>query len=182
MLLMVGSRMLIEVRPFASPEEYSAMIDYFLLAEESFLRKMGVDPTRLATRDDWLRQVLVDHDKPDGDKDRFYVAWILDGKQVGHSSINGIRIGEEAYLHLHLWQPELRKSGLGIQFLERSIDFYFEHFHFKRILCQPFAENPAPNRALVKLGFEFIKRYRTVPGSINYEQDVNLYELRRRSN
>ena len=177
---MADSHLLTEVRPFASPEEYAAMIDYFLLAEDSFLRGMGVDPKRLPTREAWLRQVLIDHDKPDPDKERFYLAWLLDGKQVGHSSINGIKIGVEAYLHLHLWHPQVRKSGLGTEFLRKSVHFYFRRFRFTRILCQPYAENPAPNRALRKLGFQFIKRYRTVPGLINFEQQVNLYELRRR--
>jgi hypothetical protein len=32
---------------------------------------------------------------------------------------------------------------------------------------------------LEKLGFAFIRRYRTTPGVIAYEQDVNRYELRR---
>lgn len=31
------------------------------------------------------------------------------------------------------------------------------------------------NRVMPKSGFRFIKRYRTVPGPINFEQDVNRY-------
>jgi hypothetical protein len=44
---------------------------------------------------------------------------------------------------------------------------------------EPSAGNSAPNRVLEKLGFAFIRRYRTTPGVIAYEQDVNRYELRR---
>jgi hypothetical protein len=32
---------------------------------------------------------------------------------------------------------------------------------------------------LEKLGFRFVRRYRTIPGVIAYEQDVNRYELKR---
>jgi hypothetical protein len=34
---------------------------------------------------------------------------------------------------------------------------------------------------LLKAGFRFIRRYRTVPGAINFEQDVNQYVLDSRS-
>jgi hypothetical protein len=34
---------------------------------------------------------------------------------------------------------------------------------------------------LIKAGFRFIKRYRTTPGLISFEQDVNRYELDRQS-
>ncbi|MFY9738664.1 MAG: hypothetical protein WAK11_06355, partial [Candidatus Cybelea sp.] len=45
------------------------------------------------------------------------------------------------------------------------------------LYCEPYVENPAPNRALLKLGFRFIKRYRTVPGLINFDQEVNQYVI-----
>ena len=48
-------------------------------------------------------------------------------------------------------------------------------FSLKRLYCEPSVDNPAPNRALLKSDFCFIKRYRTVPGPINFEQDVNQY-------
>jgi hypothetical protein len=43
--------------------------------------------------------------------------------------------------------------------------------------CEPYADNPAPNRVLVKTGFRFIARYRTTPGVINFEQEVNRYVI-----
>jgi len=102
----------LEVRPFCSAAEYEAMVDYFLLAGDAFLRGMGVDTNRLPPKDKWLRELLADHKVADDKKDRFYLAWIHNGRQVGHSSINKIRVGEEAYFHLHLWHPHLRKSWL----------------------------------------------------------------------
>src|SRR5436190_1529697 len=54
-----------------------------------------------------------------------------------------------------------------------------ERFNLQKLVCEPCAENPAPNRVLEKLGFAFVRRYRTIPGVIAYQQDVNRYELRR---
>jgi len=92
------------------------------------------------------------------------LAWIYDGAQIGHSGVNQIKVGEEAYFHLHLWRPDLRKAGLGIQFCRKSIALYFDRLRLQRLWCEPFAGNPAPNRTVRKLGFEFVKQYRTVPG------------------
>ena len=155
------------------------MIGYFLRADESFLVGMGVDRARLPTSEAWLHAVLEDHERPDENKDRLYVAWLYEGVQVGHSSVDRITVGEEAFFHLHLWRSDLRQAGLGIAFCRKSIALYFERLRLTRLWCEPYAENPAPNRTALKLGFEFVRRYRTVPGPISFEQDVNLYRLDR---
>ena len=169
----------IEVRPFSSRQEYELMLDYFYKADDPFLRGMGVDRLKLPERNKWLDALLADHEKPDGEKDRFYLVWIFRGQRVGHSSINNIVLGTKAYIHLHLWESQLRRAGLGTEFVRRSAAFYFERFNLQKLVCEPWAENPAPNRVLEKLGFAFVRRYRTTPGVIAYEQDVNRYELRR---
>ncbi len=169
----------IEVRPFSSREEYELMLDYFYKANDLFLRGMGVDRLKLPERDKWLEALLVDHEKPDGERDRFYLVWIFRGRRVGHSSINKILPGDEAFIHLHLWNSRLRRAGLGTEFVRRSAAFYFERFNLRKLVCEPWAENPAPNRVLEKLGFALVRRYRTTPGVIAFEQDVNRYELRR---
>ena len=165
----------LEVRPFSSANEYEGMVDYFLNADDAFLGAMGVARPLLPTRDAWLRDVLADHQLPDPEKDRLYVGWFYQGHQIGHSSVNRIRFGNDAFFHLHMWRTDLRKSGLGLRLCEQSIGIYFDRLHLRTLWCEPYAENPAPNRTLLKLGFEFIKRYRTVPGTINFEQEVNLY-------
>lgn len=158
------------------------MVDYFLDADDAFLAGMGVDRELLPPRDAWLESLLIDHELPDEQKDRLYVGWYCDGEQVGHSSVNKIVLGEEAFFHLHLWRRELRQSGIGTQFCRESIAIYFDRLRLKRLWSEPYAENPAPNRTLVKLGFQFIKRYRTVPGPTAFEQEVNFYRLERPTN
>ena len=169
----------IKVRPFSGREEYELMLDYFYNADDPFLRGMGVDRLKLPERSKWLDALLADHERPDGERDRFYLVWIFRGRRVGHSSINKIVLGIEAFIHLHLWDSQLRRAGLGTEFVRRSANFYFKRFNLEKLVCESWADNPAPNRVLEKLGFGFIRRYRTTPGVIAYEQDVNRYELRR---
>jgi RimJ/RimL family protein N-acetyltransferase len=169
----------IEVRPFSNCQEYELMLDYFYKADDIFLRGMGLDRLKLPQRDEWLNNLLADHEKRDEERDRFYLVWIFRGEQVGHSSINNIVPGAEAYIHLHLWNSKLRRAGLGTEFLRKSAKFYFERFNLKKLVCEPWAGNAAPNRVLQKLGFTFVKRYVTTPVVIAYEQEVNRYELKR---
>jgi RimJ/RimL family protein N-acetyltransferase len=165
----------IEVQPFAGRSEYEQMVDYFLNADDEFLRRMGVARSRLPPREDWVGSALRDHDRPNHEKERAYLAWLLNGVAIGHSSINKIRVGDEAFIHLHLWLPAHRQEGLGTTFFQLSVLRFAKDFSLKRVYCEPCAENPGPNRVLLKSEFRFLKRYRTVPGPINFEQDVNQY-------
>ena len=167
----------IEVRPFSDATDYESMVDYFLAGDDAFLTTMGVDRSKLPEREAWLRSLALDHQRDDARKDRCYLAWLHRGRRVGHSSISKIRIGEEAYIHLHLWRQDLRKGGLGTEFFRASADYFADRFRLQRLLCEPKADNAAPNRVLSKLGFRFVRRYKTVPGDINVEQEVHRYEL-----
>lgn len=151
------------------------MVDYFLGAEEAFLLGMGVDRSRLPSREDWIRAVLRDHDRPNHEKERAYLAWVLGGAPIGHSSINKIQVGAEAFIHLHVWSRAHRQAGLGSQFFQLSAARFARDFSLERLYCEPWAGNPGPNRTLLRSGFTFVKRYRTIPGPIALEQDVNQY-------
>ena len=169
----------LEVRPFESPAEYAAMIDYFVGADPAFLRGMGVDPARLPVRAAWLASVLADHERPDSQRARIYLAWLVDGVLAGHSSASHIEVGVQAHVHLHLWQRDLRRSGRGTLLFARSIEHYFERLGLARVVCEPSAANPGPNRTLARLGFRCVRTYRTVPTNMALEQDVSRYEITR---
>ena len=176
---MAGSSTRLQVTPFESAADYRSMLDYFLGADERFLRGMGVDPDKLPQRDAWLARLLPDLTRPDSHKQTFYLGWDYDGNRVGHCNLNPLAYGAQAHLHLHLWDAGARRAGLGTEFLRRSIDVFFQRFALHRLYCEPYAENPAPNRVLSKAGFRLLERHRTIPGLINFEQEVNRYVLER---
>lgn len=167
------------VVPLESRRDYERVIDYFLGADQALLDLMGVDPRKLPERDAWLDRVCADLDRDDREKQTFYVGWKSGGEFVGHSNLNPIRYGADANMHLHIWRPGLRRAGLGTRFVKQTVPIYFERFELERLFCEPRAENAAPNRTLLAAGFRHVRTYRTIPGAINYEQDVSRYELRR---
>lgn len=153
------------------------IVDYFLNADKDFLLKMGVDVTKLYERESWLRLLNENYYLEDEKKNIFYLIWLMDNQPIGHCNINKIKINDEAYMHLHLWQNNTRQKGLGLEFLKMSIPIFFEVFKLRKIYCEPYALNPAPNKTLAKFGFSYIKTYETIPGVINFYQAVNRWCL-----
>ena len=153
------------------------VVDYFINADTEFLRGMGADKNKLPQRDVWINSIRDELNKPYKNKNLYYIIWLLDGQPVGHSNINHIAFGKTATMHLHLWKSNKRKSGLGSQFMKKCIPYYFKNFELESVICEPYAENPAPNKVLPKLGFIFKHSYLTTPGAICFPQMVNSYEL-----
>ena len=93
--------------------------------------------------------------------------------------MNQIEYGKQAFMHLHLWNPELRTKGNGRQLLKKSIRLFFDKLKLDKLYCESYAFNLAPNRILPKVGFTFVKKYRCTPGSINFEQEVNRWVMKK---
>ena len=151
--------------------------DYWLNADPSFLVSMGVDMDKIPTREQLTQMLLTQLNTPIEEKRAYCIIWELDGKQVGHSNTNPTEFGEEAFMHLHLWNGVGRKKGLGATFVKMTVPYFFNNLKLKRLFSEPYALNPAPNKTLPKAGFEFVKEYITTPGSLNFEQPVKRWEL-----
>ena len=157
--------------------DFNLIIDYFLGSSPEFLKALGVDINKLPAKKEWERIISDDFAQPPEQKKLYYVIWQMEGVSVGHSNINDIVFGKEAYMHLHLWHAGNRNKGDGTYFIKESLGYYFGKFDLQKIFCQPYALNPAPNHTLKKAGFRFIKTYETIPGWLNFKQPVNLWEL-----
>ena len=158
-------------------KDFKKVIDYFLKSDKEFLTNMGVDISKLPSRTEWLHTLTADYSLVPESRQFFYVIWLLNNRAIGHSNINKIIFGEEAYMHLHLWEAHKRRKGIGFRLLKDTLPLYFNTYRLKNLYCEPSASNPAPNYTLKKLGFDFIKSYDTIPGWINSYQTVNRWCL-----
>lgn len=159
--------------------ETKLMIDYFVNASVEFLDGMGVDPTKLPSEESWTEVLRKDDALPLQQKQFYYLVWELDHLPIGHCNVNKIVFGESAYMHLHIWHPAHRRSGCATQLLIPSIRHFFDRLELKRLYCEPYAKNLAPNRSLPKVGFKLEKSYETTPGWIAFHQPVNRWVLER---
>lgn len=155
------------------------LVEYLMGASDAHLLGMGVDLAKMPSGPSFTQRLTRQLTLPYAQKPAFAVIWEANGQPVGHANLNNIRLGEAAYMHLHMWQGDNRQQGMGTELLRLSIPLFFQHFDLKTLYCEPYALNPAPNKTLPKVGFTFVKRYMTIPGSLSFEQEVNRWELTR---
>jgi len=160
-------------------KDIPSIIQYWLSSTKEHHETMGVDVTKIPAEEEWRQMLEKQIQQPYKEKKSYCIIWQLNGEAVGHSNINKIKFGEEAYMHLHLWHGNTRQRGWGLNFLRMSMSYYFEVFNLQTLYCEPMASNPSPNRTLKKLGFEFVKSYETTPGWINLHQTVNRWSMTR---
>jgi RimJ/RimL family protein N-acetyltransferase len=150
---------------------------YWVESDGAFLHSMGVDLEKLPTRKQLSQTLLAQINIPLEQRRSYCIIWEVDGEPVGHCNTNPTIFGKEAFMHLHLWNAAVRKKGLGTMLLKMSLPYFFEKLKLKRLFSEPYALNEAPNKALHKIGFELVKEYTTIPGSLNFEQPVKRWEL-----
>jgi len=158
-------------------KDIDLIADYWLKSESDFLIQMGVDLNKIPTRVD-LRLMLTEQINTSLlDKNSYALIWEFYDKQIGHTNVNNIEYGKIATMHLHLWNSTTRNKGIGTELIRMSLPFYFKRLKIKKLICEPYALNSAPNKTLKKVGFKFVKKYLTTPGALNFEQVVNRWEL-----
>ena len=153
------------------------IIAYWLNADETFLNGMGADIAKMPSGNEWKRMLTEQISQSYEEKKSYCIIWLIDGNPVGHANVNKIKFGEEAYMHLHLWKAGNRQKGAGTTLVKLALPYFFENLQLKKLYCEPYALNPAPNKTLEKVGFTFIKEHITVPGILNFEQKVKLWQL-----
>ncbi|MEP6700156.1 MAG: GNAT family protein [Bacteroidota bacterium] len=157
--------------------DINLIADYWLNAGDEFLTGMGVDLTKMPAREDWIKMLTEQLSQSNEEKKSYCIIWQLNNKPVGHSNVNKIKFGEEAFMHLHLWNNEARKKGIGTTLVKMTLPWFFDTLKLKKIYSEPYALNPAPNKTLERAGFSFVKEFITIPGWLNFEQSVKLWEL-----
>ncbi len=153
--------------------------DYWQNATPEYLHAMGVDLAKMPTREQWLSMLPGQINQPYHQKQSYCIIWLADGEPVGHSNVNKIIFGEEAYMHLHIWYAPIRNMHAGTALIKMTLPYFFTNLQLKKICSEPYALNPSPNKALAKAGFTFVKEYITTPGTLNFEQRVAHWKIGR---
>ncbi len=122
--------------------DIALIVDYFLKSDPEYLHGRGVDINKLPGKKEWNQIILEELEKPVESKNLYYLIWQIDDVPVGHSHINDIVFGKEAYMHLHLWQSDDRKKGNGSYFVKESLPYYFDNFKLKRLFLPTLCFKP----------------------------------------
>jgi RimJ/RimL family protein N-acetyltransferase len=158
-------------------EDINSLVEYWFTAKARFLLGMGVDITKMPKREEFSAMLEAQLKQSYTEKQSYCTIWLVNGKAIGHCNVNRIVFGEEASMHLHTWNSGFRQKGFGVDFVKMSLSYFFDNLKLKKVYSEPYALNPGPNKTLEKVGFAFVKKYTTIPGVINFEQEVNRWEL-----
>src|SRR5215467_9945535 len=166
------------VRPLAR-EDFDGFIAYFTRVSKADAERMGLAidrvPSPAQLRSDLEAMIATPVDRLRS----FVLAWCIDGKTIGHSSLKDIVPCESGSMHLHMWRADLRGRGYGSRlFCLSALDFY-ERFNLKRIICEPKADNSMANRMLQKIGFPLVLTHVAASSELAVLCELNRYNILR---
>lgn len=165
----------IALRP-ALTEDFEIIAQYWTQLSKEECLSMGVDDKLIPCTEDFLKRLNIQNQLPLTEKKAYALVIEMDGTPIGHTNVNPVKYGDNAFMHLHIWDPQNRSKGYGAKMLELAIPEFLQTFELKSLYCSPMADNPAPNKSLKKAGFKFIRKERKIPGNINFMQEVNIWE------
>lgn len=168
----------LSVRALAA-EDFDAFINYWLGLSQAEIERLGVAIDRLPLADRMRCELEAMLAVPANNIRSFVLAWCIDGEAIGHSSLKDIVAGDSGSIHLHMWRPDLRGRGHGPHlFCLAAVDFY-ERFKLKRIICEPKADNVAPNRLLQRVGFPLVSTRIGRSSELSTICKLNRYDIPR---
>jgi RimJ/RimL family protein N-acetyltransferase len=166
------------VRPLAS-EDFDGFIAYFTRASKADAERMGMAIERVPSASQLRSELEAMIATPVDRLRSFVLAWCVNNTAVGHSSLKDIEPGEVGSMHLHMWRADLRGQGYGPRlFCLSALDFY-QRFKLKRIICEPKADNPIPNRMLQKIGFPLVLTHVAASSELAFVCELNRYDIKR---
>src|SRR5678816_4397964 len=83
--------------------DVALIVSYWLESDPLFLQSIGVDLTKIPERGQLTAMIEEQLTQSYEEKKAYAIIWEIDGKAAGHSNVNKIIFGKEAYMHLHLW-------------------------------------------------------------------------------
>jgi RimJ/RimL family protein N-acetyltransferase len=78
----------------------------------------------------------------------------VDGRPSGNVLINGLVPEEEAMVHVHIWDPSLRRTGIASELAGKVFEYFLDAFKLKRLVLQVPTDNAPVIRLLESLGLE----------------------------
>lgn len=161
-------------------EEAVHVVRYFHGLSDGDLERMGVVArAELPEPGDWERRLVAVIDVAPQAATSAYFTWFVDGAPVGFSSLKDLRTGGEGRMHLHMWSAAHRGQGHGAWLFCATALQAYDRFQLRRILCEPKADNPMPNRMLARVGFPLLGTRDGRSSELSRVTRLNQHDIRR---
>jgi RimJ/RimL family protein N-acetyltransferase len=159
-------------------EDIPLITGYWDSITPSDIQRMYIDVSKLPSKEEQAERLKTLLDTPPAERSADPLIWEVDEKAVGMTNLNNIVRGEEANIHLHVFDPQSRGKGIGRRLFIISVHKYLQRHQLKKVICEPAATNPDPNRLMQTLGIPVVRKYlNKTPSVICFEHEVNRYEI-----
>lgn len=151
------------------------IINYWFNKTEEELKFVGVDKNKLGTIESWTNFLEDVLNTPMDQAKAFYLIWQINNEAIGYVTLRNISQNNIADIHLHIWDKSMHTKGYGAKLFAISVVEIYKLFKFKLLLCEPKADNAAPNKMLEKIGFQKWRTYTCASASMCFPCKVNSY-------
>ena len=168
----------LSVRPLTAAD-IRLVVDYWCDMPNENLLRMGAERDYIPSREEFTANLLHQLTTTDRNATSFVLMWLADGEPIGFNTLKNIRYGEDADIHLHIFDDRHRGKGYGAPLFCLATVEYYRRFALQSMMCEPRSANPMPNGMLRKVGFPLIKTYVGRSSAICGVCELNRYDIRR---
>jgi RimJ/RimL family protein N-acetyltransferase len=133
----------------AEEADIDAIVDYWHLNSEDYLRGMGADPARLGTPAQTRARYMRALRSGDPAQSSILYSIKLDGAFVGFTTLNQ-HDPHTNYSHWHIADPAKRRGGISTALYPHRVKMYFDTANLERLIHQTRPQNVGVNRMLDK--------------------------------
>ncbi len=92
-------------------DDILSIINYWSNNDAAYYESMGVDLNKLPQADQLAEMLLIQIATPVENKNSYCMIWECNGRAIGHCNLNPVSFGQEAHMHLHMWQGGNRNKA-----------------------------------------------------------------------
>lgn len=158
--------------------DVDVLVSYWHDTDPAYLASLGVDLTKLASRDVTRSRFLSSRPGAQQPPERATFVVTCDARLVAYTNLN-FKSMDEVYVHVHtVVRSSLAKALVYVYFPE-MIKIFFNRFPITQLTMQTSPENQNINRFLAKFGLAPQRVYLTTPDGMARPGDFNVYEIPR---
>lgn len=159
--------------------DINPLVDYWTNLDFDTAFTIGIDRDKIPDYSTISQMLMEQINLPLSKKNTYILICELGGKAVGHSNISPVYEGEQANVHVHIWEKVHRNSGLGLSFLKECLPVYFREYNLNALDAIVHTHNQAANNFFAKAGFQFVEEYESQPGDWSFYQSVKKYRFKK---
>ena len=165
------------IRDIEEPD-VETLVSYWHDNDPAYLASLGVDLSKLASRDQTKSRFLLSIPGAQQPPERATYVITSDGRLLAYTNLN-FKSMDEVYVHLHTLVRSPLAKALTYSFFPDMIRIFFDCFPITRLTMQTSPENQNINRFLGTFGLAPKRVHLTTPDGMARPGDFNVYEIPR---